>query len=252
MNTQGMVGVVTASLGLVLSLGASPPVEAGQWVVIAAEQSSLRKGALLDSKQPVKLAEGAQLTLLAEDGKTLKLIGPYSGVPDSGGSKGEESSNLEAISRLLRGHRESASTLGVMRGGSSLGVMRGGGLRDASTTNLINVDHSGDHCLTGETVVLWRGGIAHSEQVTLLADAHGTPPLASFTWPASEARWPLSSGSFEDGKSYLLQRSGQSIRLRIHKRMEPAANPAALAGWMANNGCKAQALSVLATLAEGE
>jgi len=240
--------VLTALVSLVL-LGASPLVEAGKWVVIAAEQSSLQKGALLDSKQTVKLAEGAQLTLLAEDGKTLKLIGPYSGTPDPGGSKVGEGSNLEAISRLLRGHRESTSTLGVMRGGSSLGVMRGSGSREPSTADLVDVDSSGERCLTKDPIVLWRGNSTHSEQVTLVADAYGAP-LASFTWPAGEARWSLPSRSFEDGKSYLLQRAGQSIRLRIHKRMEPLANPAALAGWMAKSGCGAQALSVLATLAE--
>lgn len=245
-----MSRVLVASVGLVL-LGASPLVEAGKWVVIAAEQSSLQKGALLDGKQTVKLAEGAQLTLLAEDGKTLKLIGPYSGVPDPGESKGGGGSSLEAISRLLRGHRESASTLGAMRGGGSLGIMRGGSLQESSTADLVDVDSSGERCLTQDPVVLWRGSTAHSEQVTLVADTHGAPPT-SFIWPAGEARWSMPSRSFEDGQSYLLQRAGQSIRLRIHKMTEPPNNPAALAGWMAKNGCKEQALSVLAALAEEE
>lgn len=50
-----------------------------------------------------------------------------------------------------------------------------------------------------------------------------------------------------------MKHAGQSIRLRVHKMMEPPPNnPAALAGWMAKNGCKEQALSVLAALAEEE
>lgn len=100
-----------------------------------------------------------------------------------------------------------------------------------------------------DPVVLWRGNLTHSEQVTLAADAYGAP-LASFTWPAGEARWSMAGHHFEDGKSYLLQRSGQSIRLRIHKTAASLDNPAALAGWMAKNGCKAQALNLLTQLAE--
>ena len=46
---------------------------AAQWVVVTTERTNYKSGALLDDKTPIKLAEGAQLTLLAEDGNTLKL-----------------------------------------------------------------------------------------------------------------------------------------------------------------------------------
>jgi hypothetical protein len=67
-------------VGGVLLAGASLAV-AAPWVVVTAERTSYKSGALLDDKTPIKLGEGAQLTLLAEDGKTLKLTGPYAGVP---------------------------------------------------------------------------------------------------------------------------------------------------------------------------
>lgn len=121
MNKQGMGGVLMASVGLFL-LGASPLVEAGQWVVIAAEQTALRPGALIPGDKPLKLTEGAQLTLLAEDGKTLKLTGPYSGVPDGQSKGGGGSSNLNAIANLLQGHSQSTSTLEASCGA----VTRGG------------------------------------------------------------------------------------------------------------------------------
>ena len=95
-----------------------------------------------------------------------------------------------------------------------------------------------------------------AEQISAAVPEHqfrvftDSAPLARFTWPVGEARWSIPSRSFEDGKNYLLQRPGQSIRLRIHKTAAPLDNPAALAAWMARSGCKAQALSVLAKLAE--
>lgn len=228
-----------ALVGLVL-LGVAPLVEAGQWVVIAAEQSALQPGTLVPGDKPLKLAEGAQLVLLAEDGKTLKLTGPYSGVPNGRSKGGGENSNLNAIANLLQGHQQATSTLGVMRGGS---------LQELPTTNLVSVDNAGERCLTGDPVVLWRGNTFSSEQVTLVAEAGGKS-LTSFTWPAGEARWSMPARYFEDGKSYLLQRPGQLIQLHIHKTAAPLDNPAALVGWMAKSGCKAQALSVLAKLAE--
>ncbi|HSA46904.1 MAG TPA: hypothetical protein P5552_10430, partial [Candidatus Competibacteraceae bacterium] len=103
------------SLGLIALVGPAL-VEAGQWVVIAAEQSTLQPGTLVPGDKPLKLAEGAQLVLLAEDGKTLKLTGPYSGVPSGRSKGGGESSNLNAIANLLQGHQQATSTLGVMRG----------------------------------------------------------------------------------------------------------------------------------------
>ena len=238
MNKQGIDRILMTSLGLIALVGPAL-VEAGQWVVIAAEQSTLQPGTLVPGDKPLKLAEGAQLVLLAEDGKTLKLTGPYSGVPNGRSKGGGENSNLNAIANLLQGHQQATSTLGVMRGGS---------LREMPTTNLVSVDNPGERCLTGDPVVLWRGNTFKAESVTL-ADSRGER-IVDFTWPAGEARWSVPGHYFQDGKSYLLQRPGQSIQLHIHKTVAPLDNPAVLVGWMAKSGCKAQALSVLAKLAE--
>ena len=238
MNKQGIDRILMTSLGLIALVGPAL-VEAGQWVVIAAEQSTLQPGTLVPGDKPLKLAEGAQLVLLAEDGKTLKLTGPYSGVPSGRSKGGGESSNLNAIANLLQGHQQATSTLGVMRGASVV---------EPLTADLINVDSSGERCLTSDPVVLWRSNTTALEPVTL-ADANGSR-LASFTWPAGVARLSTPSRYFEDGKSYLLQRPGKSVSLRVHKGAPSPANSAALVGWMAKSGCKAQALSVLAKLAE--
>jgi hypothetical protein len=143
-------------VGGVLLTGASLAV-AAPWVVVTAERTSYKSGALLDDKTPIKLGEGAQLTLLAEDGKTLKLTGPYAGVPGNSGDKGAQTNNLTAIASLLQGHRQSTSTLGVMR---SFGA-------DAASPDPIEVDKSGEHCLISDPVVLLRDNIAKTEEVAL-------------------------------------------------------------------------------------
>lgn len=151
-------------VGGVLLSGASLAL-AAQWVVVTAERTAYKSGALLDDKTPIKLAEGAQLTLLAEDGKTLKLTGPYAGVPATSGDKGTQTNNLTAIASLLQGHRQSTSTLGVMR---SFGA-------DGASPDPIEVDKSGEHSLMSDPVVLLRDNIAKTEEVALI-DGQG-PPL---------------------------------------------------------------------------
>jgi len=236
MGKHGLGKTLMALAGLIL-LGGPSLATAGQWVVIAAEQTSLQPGALLDGDKLLKLAEGEQLTLLAEDGKTLKLAGPYSGAPGNGSAAGIPTDNLIAIASLLQGHQQSASMLGVMRGND---------LRLPLTADLINVDSSGERCLSGDPVVLWRGNAVNAEQITL-TDAQGGQ-IASLTWPVGKAELPAPGRYFEDGKSYLLQRAGKPVSLRVHKAATLPGNPAALAAWMAKNGCKAQALTVLGGL----
>ena len=128
MNKQGSSKFAIALAGLVLLAG-SPPVAAQQWVVVAAEGVSLQPGTLLDGKQPVKLAEDARLTLLAEDGKTLKLAGPYAGTPEkNGGATVGRGEHLAAVVDLLQGHQQPTSALGIMRGGRRADIEQAGGI----------------------------------------------------------------------------------------------------------------------------
>jgi hypothetical protein len=175
-------------VGGVLLAGASLAV-AAPWVVVTAERTSYKSGALLDDKTPIKLGEGAQLTLLAEDGKTLKLTGPYAGVPGNSGDKGAQTNNLTAIASLLQGHRQSTSTLGVMRSFGS----------DAASPDPIEVDKSGEHCLISDPVVLLRDNIAKTEEIALVDEQGAT--LATFTWPARQAELPVPARYFQDGKT---------------------------------------------------
>ena len=219
----------------VLLTGASLAV-AAPWVVVTAERTSYKSGALLDDKTPIKLGEGAQLTLLAEDGKTLKLAGPYAGVPGNSGDKGAQTNNLTAIASLLQGHRQSTPTLGVMRSFGS----------DAASPDPIEVDKSGEHCLISDPVVLLRDNIAKTEEVALMDEQGAT--LATFTWPARQAELSVPARYFQDGKRYRLQRGDKPVSLLVHKAATTPNNPAALAAWMVKQGCEAQAMGVLSKL----
>lgn len=208
-------------------------VSAANWVVVSADQATLQPGSLVDGTKPLKLAAGAQVTLLAENGKTLKLTGPYTGIPAGDEGKGAGSNDLQAIASLLQGHRQSASTLGVMRGFEG----------NDGTLPPIDADTSGVRCLSTDPVVFGRDKIAKAEDVKLIDDQGRI--IATFTWPARQAELPVPASHFVDGKRYLLQRGDREIRLLVHKAADPTVNPTALAAWMARKGCEAQAMALL-------
>lgn len=212
---------------------ASTLASAAHWVVVSADQCPLQAGSLVDGTKPIKLATGAQVTLLSENGKTLKLTGPYTGIPAGDEGKGAGSNDLQAIANLLQGHRQSASTLGVMRGFDG----------NDGALPPIDADTSGVRCLSTDPVVFGRDKIAKAEEVKLIDDQGNS--IATFTWPARQAELPVPASHFVDGKRYLLQRGDREIRLLVHKATDPTVNPTALAAWMARKGCDGQALALL-------
>lgn len=231
--------VFKGTLALLVSGGllmGAPLAEAGQWLVIDAKGAALKPGTLLVEQQQVTLADGAQLTLLADDGQTLKLVGPYSGVPGQEGATRGKGKNLVVIASLLQGHSQPASTLGALRASS----------RKTPPAGAVDVDQSGKQCLSSDPVVLWRGNATAQESVTL-ADAWGKA-LVSLMWPMGEAQLAVPAHYFNNDQNYWIQRGSRKVQLQVRKAAQPVDNPAALAAWMAESGCQAQALSVLRNL----
>jgi hypothetical protein len=217
-------------------LGGAPLAEAGQWLVIDAEGTTLAPGTLLVEQQKVALADGARLTLLADDGQTLKLVGPYSGIPEQKSTTSGTGKNLVVIASLLQGHSQPASTLGAFRTSS----------RRTPPAGAVDVDRSGKQCLINDPVVLWRGNAMAQESVTLTDAWNKT--LISLIWPMGEEQLAIPARYFNDGQDYRIQRGNRKVQLQVHKAAQPTDNPAALAAWMAESGCQAQALSVLQDL----
>ncbi len=226
--------VMLLTVGGVFLSGAAL-AEAGQWLVIDAEGTTLAVGTLLTDQQKVTLSEGARLTLLAENGETLKLNGPYSAVPSEKNPAGGDGKNLTAIASLLQGHSKPTTTLGVLRGS-----------RKAPPPGSVDVDRSGKQCLGSDPVVLWRGSATTQESMTL-TDASGKT-LANLPWPMGEAQLTVPVDYFTDGQSYQIQHGTRKVSWQVRKAVQPMDNPAAIAAWMAENGCQTQALAVLQEL----
>ena len=67
----------TLLCGVVLARGAL----AGQFVVIASDDPALKRGCIVTDASPITVAAGSMVTLLSEQGRSIRLQGPFSGRP---------------------------------------------------------------------------------------------------------------------------------------------------------------------------
>lgn len=235
MLNQIFKGVLALVAGVGLLSGA-PLAEASQWLVIHVDGAALTPGTLLMEQQRVTLTDGALLTLLADDGQVLKLTGPYSGIPGQKSSTRGKEKDLVVIASLLQGHSQPTSTLGALRRVS----------RKGAPPRAVDVDRSGQQCLSSDPVVLWRSNATTQESVRI-SDTLGKT-LISLMWPIGEAQLEVPADYFNDGQGYRIQRGNYAVKLQIRKAAQPLDNTAALTAWMAESGCQTQALSILRDL----
>ena len=132
-------------------------VPAAQMVVVASTVPDIAPGRTIDGDKPLDIPVGAQLTVISQAGKMLKLEGPYSGAPGGGG--GSDPKLLASLSRLLQGPAQESGALGAMRS-----VSAGDPLDPWS----VDITRTGTHCFSpGATLALWRENAAAASQVTV-------------------------------------------------------------------------------------
>ncbi len=213
---------------------------ASELVVIASTDSDIGVGTVLDGSRTIQLAEGNSVTLVSSDGRTLRLQGPYSGMPDpapdTGGAGG--TNLLDALSDIVKPAETDVSTAGIMR--SSLYAPR--------EPWVIDSGQSGAHCvLPGRPALLWRPIAVGAASAALKADGS----QAGVTWQDGSytAPWPAEL-PLADGTTYQLDFavSGKTQRLSIHQVPGDLDSDVSRAVWMHEMGCTAQAKALLGTL----
>jgi len=223
-------------------LFAAAVADAGEVVVIDSNAPGLSPGVVVDGSKPLELAPGTAVTLVTGDGRVKSLEGPFSGVPFAGEESAPGGSALiRSLSRLISGKSPKTGELGMMRGERLVGRP------DAWS---IDVIRSGAHCVTDRLhALLWRPIGVKAETLTIRRQPWGE--RVSVDWPAgtNSLIWPKAL-PLEHGGQYLVKLSSRISGTKLVVYVVPANLPtdAHLAAWMADLGCKEQALALIAEM----
>ena len=225
---------------LALALGAHGAL-AGQLVVVDSTAPGFVSGQVLDGSEPVELAAGTRITVIAEDGTVKTEEGPFSGRLESSGSAKGGRSVVGSLSRLIGGGSAASKTIGAMRASPR---------REPPDPWAVDVFRPGIHCAIEGTVPrLWRHNPARAMTLVMKTLPYGAKVATD--WPAGVAAidWPEGL-ALEDGVAYLARKAKGMTATRVTLRLVPADLPSAAhrVAWMADAGCTRQAKALLASL----
>lgn len=228
--------------GLALALVATDAL--ADLVVVSSSDPSLPPGTVVTETQPVTLAEGDRATLVAADGKTIRLSGPYAGIPGGArtSAQGDDGGLVEQLSRLLEGRARPTPALGAVR-------KLGDADAPASPWD-IAVARPGTWCVAeGVPVMIAHRRARADDTLRVTIEASGTE--TDVRWPRGARRvpWP-DSVPIDDGATYGLRLLATDTYAFVRLTLVPADLPtdAHRAAWMADRGCRDQAVRLLGTL----
>jgi hypothetical protein len=220
------------AFGLILL---AAPVRANELVVVEAKGVDLAPGAKVDGTKVLQLAAGQRVTLIAADGRTVKLRGPYEEAPAP--AAGQVASMGDALKNLMNQRGSGTAQLGVVRAA--------GDAVELPEPWIVDVGRSGARCLRADTPpVLW--GPRFAAVTDLAIEPADRSWRARGQWPAETDRLSLNARiPFADGGSYVFDVGGNPANVTIWRMPASFADPVVQAAWMIEKGCEDQARALV-------
>ena len=231
-----LLGLLLCSIFLLFA----QPARAGQFVVIDSTDPALAPGQVVAAGKTVAVAAGATATLIADDGALVTLSGPFSGIPNAAGGAAGSQGLADALARLVSPGDASTQKMGAIRSFAG---------RTPPDIWLVDVTRTGGHCvISGAPVTLWREKAKSKADLTIKPLPNGE--RQKITWAAGANTLALPGGiAVEDGTKLLVRGVGKSAsKVTFHAVPANLKTDAHRALWMAENGCRGQALALLASL----
>jgi hypothetical protein len=177
--------LVQTLLALMVLGGWGTPSRADELVVIASSDPTVKVGMVVDGSHSMNVAANASVVLVSSAGRTLKLAGPYSGVPDTS-SPSADGRLVQSLSRLIAKNTDSSAKLAAFRGASKEAP--------AGRPDIWGIDiaRAGTYCLrTDQKVMLWWDA-ARSGAVVSVSSAGDPAAGVRIRWPSGKRHlsWP--------------------------------------------------------------
>ncbi|MBF0189572.1 MAG: hypothetical protein HQL99_00310 [Magnetococcales bacterium] len=215
-------------LGMVMGLLTSGSLLAGELVVYKAEGIQLTPGQTLDTTQPLTLAIGQRVTLLASNGTAINLEGPFQGLPLSKPQAATETGVVNTLKMLVSSPKIRSGGLGTTR----------------SIPQMLDVTRSGHYCLSaGQPLVFWRPSSQEHSRITVRLGQQQWK--AHSQWPAGTHQLtPPPTMPVTDNTVYRLELDGQPSTTTLHVMPSNLTTPTERTAWMTAKGCDAQLSSL--------
>jgi hypothetical protein len=219
------------ALGVAVLLTAAP-VRANELVVLEAKGVELAPGAKVDGTAKLTLPAGARLTLVAADGRTIRLRGPYEDAP-APATQVAQANMGDALRNLMNQRGAGTAQLGVVRAAGE-GV-------DLPDPWVVDVARSGTRCLPADTsAVLWGPSFADATEIKI--EPADRSWRARGNWPAGQDRLALPGNiPISDGTSYQVELGGNPAAIVVYRIPAALIDPVAQTAWMLEKGCEDQA-----------
>ncbi len=227
---------------LFLTLFASAsPAAASNLVVVKSSGIDLPVGLAVAPDKPLTLKDGEQVVLIAPDGRTVRLRGPWDKPPISG-SAAANPDVKQALKALLTQTLARSQSVGVVRDTSAQVL--------PPEPWLLDVSHDGNRCLPENSpVVFWRppGGLGHD---ALSISPRGGAWEVRIDWPERTDRLLLPKTllprkALFNHSTYVVGLSGRNAEITLISIPAAADNDAMRAAWMIEEGCDIQAQALL-------
>lgn len=211
-----------------------------QLVVIKAAGSTYQPGDVLSTATAVSLTDGASMTVMSQSGATITKTGPFSGTISASAS-GADTGIVKSLQGLFAGPKKSTASLGVVRSAGSA-------TDEVPEAGLVSIELSGARCLPTDGQVAFYRTQADATVRFGLAEKNGVW-AGSTTWNAGEQVKKLpSTVRLKDGATYIATIDGKTTELTVFRMPANLTSDVDQLKWMADTGCKSQALAKLAEL----
>jgi len=225
--------------GFIALGGPAGAARSADLVVIEARGVPVQVGQVIDDSKPLVLKEGQRITLIAANGSTLKLRGPYDQAPGST-EAGAGPGVVDALKALIVQKESRTSDVGVVRAGAEAAKL--------PEPWLLDVSRPGSRCLRdGDPIVFWRPAANATANLTI------TPLDKSWkiatTWPSGADRLVVPPNlPVQGAATYLVDLDSAESAITLNSIPGAVSSDAMRAAWMIEKGCQAQAEALLTAL----
>ena len=237
MRLASRLAVSRLTSGFIAWVAMSGMALAAPIVVMDAHGVPLRPGQVIDDAKPIDLSAGQSITLIAANGDTLKLRGPYHQRPLAGTGGG--GSLTIALSSLLVRKGVRASDIGAVRAANAV---------ELPEPWVVDVSHPGTRCVReGEPIVFWRASTERSGMLDI-APLNRAWRLTA-PWAAGSDRLPAPKELPVPGRAtYVIDIGEGPVAITLLVMPATLANDRMRAAWMFEKSCNLQAETLAQSL----